>query len=66
MGDRRQHCILHSHPGLATQLWHERIEDDAAAASLIDAVSNLGAAYATKEESLHNNNASINAMQGQI
>jgi hypothetical protein len=21
LGDRRQHCVLHSHPGLATRLW---------------------------------------------
>jgi hypothetical protein len=38
------------------------IEDDPSAAYLADAVSNFSAAYATTQESLHNNNASINAM----
>jgi hypothetical protein len=42
------------------------IENDASAASLTDAVSNFGVAYAAVQESLLNNNASINAMQGQI
>jgi hypothetical protein len=42
------------------------IEDDPSAASLTNAVSNFGAAYATTQESQCNNNAYINAMQGQI
>jgi hypothetical protein len=42
------------------------IENDASAASLTNAVSNFGVAYATTQESLRKNNASINAMQGQI
>ncbi len=42
------------------------VEDDASAASLTDAFSNFGVAYAATQESLRNNNASINAMQGQI
>ncbi len=43
------------------------VEDDASAASLTltDTGSNFGAAYAATQ-SLHNNNVSINAMQGQI
>jgi hypothetical protein len=41
------------------------VEDDASAASLTNAVSNFGAAYTAMQESLRNNNASINAMQGQ-
>jgi hypothetical protein len=40
------------------------VEDDASAASLTNAVSNFGVAYVATQESLHNNNASINAMQG--
>jgi hypothetical protein len=42
------------------------VEGNASAASLTDAVSNFGAAYPATQESLHNNNATINAMQGQI
>jgi hypothetical protein len=42
------------------------VEDDSSAAYLTNAVSNFGAAYAAMQESLRNNNASINAMQGQI
>jgi hypothetical protein len=42
------------------------VEDNASAASLTNAVSNFGTTYAATQESLHNNNASINAMQGQI
>ena len=42
------------------------IEGNPSAASLTGAVSNFGVAYATTQESLRNNNASINAMQGQI
>jgi hypothetical protein len=42
------------------------IENDASAASLTDAISNFGTAYPAMQESLRNNNASINAMQGQI
>ncbi len=42
------------------------VEDNASAASLTYAVSSFGAAYATKQDSLHSNNASINPMQGQI
>jgi hypothetical protein len=42
------------------------VEDDASAASLTDAFSNFGMAYAPTQESLCNNNASINAIQGQI
>jgi hypothetical protein len=42
------------------------VEDNASAASLTNAVSNFGTAYAAMQESLHNNNTSINAMQGQI
>jgi hypothetical protein len=42
------------------------VEDDASAASLTDAFSNFGVAYATTQESLRNNNAFINAIQGQI
>jgi hypothetical protein len=42
------------------------VEDNPSAASLTDAVSNFGVAYAAMQESLHNNNASISAMQGQI
>jgi hypothetical protein len=41
-------------------------EDDPTATYLTNAVSNFGAAYATRQETLRNNNASINAMQGQI
>jgi hypothetical protein len=41
-------------------------EDNASAASLTNAVSNFGVVYATMQESLCNNNAFINAMQGQI
>jgi hypothetical protein len=42
------------------------IEDDPSAAYLTNAVSNFGMAYAPPYESLRNNNASINAMQGQV
>ncbi len=42
------------------------VEDNPSAASPMDAVSNFGTAYAPTQESLHNNIASINAMQGQI
>ncbi len=42
------------------------VEDDASAASLTDTVSNFGTAYATTQESLRNNSASIHSMQGQI
>jgi hypothetical protein len=42
------------------------VDEDASAASLTDAVSNFGGAYTTTQESIQNNNASINAMQGQI
>jgi hypothetical protein len=40
-------------------------EDDASTTSLTNAVSNFGAAYTATHESLRNNNAIINAMQGQ-
>jgi hypothetical protein len=42
------------------------VEDNASVAPLTNAVSNFGTAYATTQESLRNNNASINAMQGLI
>jgi hypothetical protein len=42
------------------------VEDNASTASLTNVVSNFGAAYATMQESLHNNNPSINVLQGQI
>jgi hypothetical protein len=42
------------------------VEDNPSASYLTDAVSNFVAAYATMQESLCNNKASINAMQGQI
>jgi hypothetical protein len=42
------------------------VENNPSATSLTNAVSNIGVAYATMQESLRNNNASINAMQGQI
>jgi hypothetical protein len=42
------------------------IENDPSAAYLTNAVSDFGAAYAAMQGSLCNNNASINAMQGQI
>jgi hypothetical protein len=42
------------------------VKDNPLAASLTDAVSNFGMAYVTMQDSLHNNNASINAMQGLI
>jgi hypothetical protein len=42
------------------------VKDNPSAASLINAVSNFGAAYTTTQESLCNNNTFINAMQGQI
>ncbi len=42
------------------------VEDGASAASLTNAVSNFGTAYAAMQESPCSNNASINAMQGQI
>jgi hypothetical protein len=41
------------------------IENHPSAAYLTNAVSNFGVAYAATQESLRNNNASINAMQGQ-
>ncbi len=40
------------------------IEKDPSDASLTNAVLNFGAAYTTMQESLHNNNTSINTMQG--
>jgi hypothetical protein len=42
------------------------VEDDASAASLTINVPNFGAAYAATQDSLRNNNTSINAMQGRI
>jgi hypothetical protein len=42
------------------------VEDNSSAASLTNAVYNFGAAYDATQESLRNNNASINSMQGQI
>jgi hypothetical protein len=42
------------------------VENNASAASLTDAISNFGAAYAATQESQRNKNTSINAMQGQI
>jgi hypothetical protein len=42
------------------------VEGGASAASLTNAVSNFGVAYAATQGSLRNNNASINTMQGQI
>jgi hypothetical protein len=42
------------------------IEDNQSAAYLTDAVFNFGAACAAMQESLHNKNTSINAMQGKI
>ena len=41
-------------------------EDDASTASLTDAVSNFGVAYAATQESLRSTNATISAMQGQL
>ena len=41
-------------------------KDGASTALLTDAVNNFGAAYATTQESLRSNNASINALQSQI
>jgi hypothetical protein len=42
------------------------VKYNASATSLTDDVSNFGAAYAATQENLCNNNASINAVQGQI
>jgi hypothetical protein len=42
------------------------VKNDPSAAYLTDAVFNFGAAYTATQESLHNNNTSINAIQGQI
>jgi hypothetical protein len=42
------------------------VEDNLSATSLTDTISNFGVAYATTQESLHNNNTFINAMQGQF
>jgi hypothetical protein len=42
------------------------VEDYASSASLTNAVSNFGVAYTATQELLCNNNASINAMHGQI
>jgi hypothetical protein len=42
------------------------IEDNSSASSLTNAVSNFGMVYAATQESLRNNNPSINVMQGQI
>jgi hypothetical protein len=41
------------------------VKNDLSAAYLTNAVSNFCAGYAAMQESLRNNNASINAMQGQ-
>ena len=41
-------------------------KDDASTTLLTDAISKFGAAYAATQETLHNNNAAINSMQGQI
>jgi hypothetical protein len=53
---------------IASQLGYgmNAVEDDQSVAYLTNAVSNFGVAYAATQESLRNNNASINAMQGQI
>jgi hypothetical protein len=40
------------------------VEDDARTASLTDAVSNFGTAYATMQERIHSNNDSSNAIRG--
>jgi hypothetical protein len=53
-------------PALQHSYGMNTVEDDASAASLTNTVSNFGAAHAATQESLRNNNASINAMQGQI
>ncbi len=53
-------------PALQHSYGMNAIEDHPSAAYLTNAVSNFGAAYAATQESLCNNNASINAMQGQI
>ncbi len=42
------------------------VKDNPSATPLTNAVSNFGGAYTPTQESLCNNNASINAMQGQI
>jgi hypothetical protein len=53
-------------PALQHGYGKNTVEDDASAASLTNAVSNFSAAYDAMQDSLCNNNTSINAMQGQI
>jgi hypothetical protein len=67
MRDRHQHCVLHAAtPALQHGYGMNAIEDNPSASSLTNAVSNFGTVYTATQESLRNNNASINAMQGQI
>jgi hypothetical protein len=53
-------------PALQNGCSMNALEDNASTASLTDAVSNFGTAYVAMQESIGNNNAFINAMQGQI
>jgi hypothetical protein len=53
-------------PALQHRYGISAIEDDPSAASLTSTVSNFGVVYAAMQESLCNNNASINALQEQI
>jgi hypothetical protein len=51
-------------PALQHSYGMHAIEDNPSATSLTNAVSNFGVAYAATQESLRNNNPSINAVQG--
>jgi hypothetical protein len=53
-------------PALQHSYGMTAVKDNPSAASLTNAITNFGAAYAAMQESLQNNNASINAMKGQI
>ena len=53
-------------PALQHSYGMHAIEDNPSATSLTNAVSNFGMVYAATQESLRNNNPSINVMQGQI
>ena len=53
-------------PALQHSYGMNAVEDNPSATYLTGAVSNFGVAYAATQESLRNNNTSINAMQGQI
>jgi hypothetical protein len=66
LGHRHQHCVVHGHPSLATQLRHEHRRGQCIRSILNQSYLQLWRGIHRHTREPCNNIASINAMQGQI